>query len=493
MRIAHLSAECVPFAKTGGLGDVAGSLPKAQAARGDDAAVFMPFHLEAARWYRRRGEWPEGAVEPFDVSILGQPHRVGVLRGTLPGSNVPAFFVACDPLFHRRSLYAGNEHGEDDGIWRFSVFVRAAIETMKRLPWKPHVLHVHDWHPALAAMLTAWSSWRDRWFDDVSDVLTIHNVGFQGVYPAAAFPTLGLPAETWTGGAVEFDGHVNLLKGAIVAADMVTAVSPTYASEIRTPDGGAGLDSVLQARHDRLVGILNGIDTAVWNPSLDPSLPAHYSRENLVGKAECRGDLLRLAGMDPGDPAFVVGAIGRLTDQKGFDLLLTAAPELIRRGVRIVMLGSGEPAVEGAMRLLEHHAPGRFKGFVGYDESVAHRIEAGADAFVMPSRFEPCGLNQMYSLVYGTPPIVRKTGGLADSVTGFDGTNLDAATGFHFEDPSAHALAAAILFAQRVFFHRDVWRRLVENGMSKDFSWGRSAERYEAVYRRARALRGLPA
>ena len=188
----------------------------------------------------------------------------------------------------------------------------------------------------------------------------------------------------------------------------------------------------------------------------------------------------------------ILGAIGRLTDQKGFDLLLEAAPELIRRGVRIAMLGSGEPALEGAMRLLEAHAPGRFRAFVGYDEPTAHRIEAGADAFVMPSRFEPCGLNQMYSLAYGTPPIVRKTGGLADSVEGFDGRNLDVATGFTFDEASPHALASAVLSAQRVFFHREIWRRIVRNGMAQDFSWDRSAEKYEAVYRRAREFRGLP-
>jgi starch synthase len=322
-------------------------------------------------------------------------------------------------------------------------------------------------------------------------VITIHNLGYQGVYGRAEFPILGLPDEVWTGGAIEHRGAVNLLKGAIVAADMITAVSPTYANEIRTQEGGMGLDGALKARGERVVGILNGVDTTVWNPAHDPHLPAHFGTEDLRGKAECRAELCRLAGFEPGDPGIILGAIGRLTDQKGFDLLLEAAPELIRRGVRIAMLGSGEPALEGAMRLLEAHAPGRFRGFVGYDEPTAHRIEAGADAFVMPSRFEPCGLNQMYSLAYGTPPIVRKTGGLADSVEGFDGGNLDVATGFTFDEASPHALASAVLWAQRVFFDRETWRRIVRNGMTQDFSWDRSAEKYEAVYRRAREYRGL--
>ena len=469
-----------------------GALPKALASGGNDVDVFLPFHLEAAEWYRRRNTWPEEAMPSFDVSILGLPYRVGLLWDLLPGTTVPIYFVAHDPLFHRPGIYALNERGQDDGLWRFSLFVRASIEALKRLGRRPRILHVHDWHPALGAMLAAWSNWRDRWFDDVAPVLTIHNLGYQGVYGAGEFPALGLPADAWTGGAIEFRGAVNLLKGAIVAADMITAVSPTYADEIRTPAGGFGLDAILRARGDRVVGILNGIDRGIWDPATDASIAARYSPYDLSGKDACRADLCRLAGFDPSDGGFLVGAIGRLTDQKGFDLLLETAPELVRRGVRIVMLGSGEPAYEGSMRLLEARYPGHFKAFVGFDETLSHRIEAGADAFVMPSRFEPCGLSQMYSLAYGTPPIVRRTGGLADSVVGYDGFNLDRATGFTFDVSAPHALAAEILGAQHVFFQRDRWRRIVENGMAQDFSWDRSAERYEAVYRRACEVRGLP-
>lgn len=492
MRISHFSAECVPFAKTGGLGDVVGALPKALASRGHDVDVFLPFHLEAANWFRRRVSWPEQAVDPYDVSILGQRYRVGLLRSTLPGTSVPVYFVAHDALFHRPTIYSRNEWGEDDGVWRFSLFVRAAVEGLKRMSRRPQVIHSHDWHPALAPMLGAWSGWRDRFWDDVSSVLTIHNAGYQGIYGPAKFSTLGLPAETWTGGLVEFDGALNLLKGAIVAADMVTAVSPTYADEIRTPGRGMRLDGILRMRGDRIRGILNGVDSEVWHPSRDTHIPAHYSVDAMAGKAECRQELCRLAGFEVADPAMIVGAIGRLTDQKGFDLLLEAFPELARRGVRIVMLGSGEPALEGAMRLAEAHAPGYFKAFVGYDEDLAHKIEAGADAILMPSRFEPCGLTQMYSLAYGTPPIVRKTGGLADSVIGYDFSNLYQATGFQFDDASPHALAAAVLFAQRVFFHREEWAQIVRNGMTTDNSWNHAAEQYEKVYRRSREVRGLP-
>ncbi|HEV8268503.1 MAG TPA: glycogen synthase GlgA [Thermoanaerobaculia bacterium] len=492
MKITHLSAECVPFAKTGGLGDVVGALPKALQARGHDVSVFLPFHLETARWFRRKSTWPEAALAPFTVSVFGTDYTVGLLKSTLPGSDVPIYFVAQDELFHRRQIYSPNEWGQDDGLWRFSLFVRAAVQAMKALGERPQVLHSHDWHPALAPMLGAWSNWRDRFWDDVASVLTIHNVAYQGIFAPEEFNVLGLPLDVWTGGLVSQGGAVNLLKGAVIAADMITAVSPTYSWEIRSKGGGYGLDGVLAARGERVVGILNGVDQSVWNPESDALVAATYGKDDLSGKEKCREDLCRLCGFEPADHGMILGAIGRLTDQKGFDMLLEAAPELIRRGVRIAMLGSGEPALEGAMRLLEAHAPAHFRAFVGYDEGLAHKIEAGADAIVMPSRFEPCGLTQMYSLAYGTPPIVRRTGGLADSVVGFDGHNLDAATGFSFDDPSPHALAAAVLFAQRVFFHKDDWGKLVRNGMSADFSWDRSAEKYEAVYKRAREVRGLP-
>ncbi len=490
MRIAHLSSECVPFAKTGGLGDVVGALPKALAARGHECAVWMPFHLPAAEWYRKHNLWPEQALAPFSVDVLGQRYQVGVLRGELPAGAVPVYFIAHDPFFHRGPIHAPNEQGFDDGLWRFTLFVRAALEAMRRLDDKPQVLHAHDWHAALAAMLCAWSGWRDRWFDDVAAMLTIHNLAYQGVYGGDSFPALGLPPESFGPGGVELHGDVNLLKGGIAAADLITTVSPTYAREITTPDGGAGLDAVLRGRGDRLLGILNGIDIEEWNPASDHHLPAHYTVDDLPGKALSRRALCAASGLDPDDPGLVVGAIGRLTGQKGFDVLLGAVPTLCSSGVRIVMLGSGDPALEAEMRHLDASLPGRFKAFLGYDESRAHLIEAGADAFIMPSRFEPCGLNQMYSLAYGTPPIVRRTGGLADTVIGFDGANPATANGFSFDDLTVPALVGAVRFAQQVF-GTPVWARLVRNAMKADFSWGRSAIHYEDAYRRARELRGL--
>jgi starch synthase len=491
MIISHLSAECVPFAKTGGLGDVLGALPKALASRGHDTDIWIPFHLPAAEWYRKRHQWPEAATPPLSIDIMGQHYTVGILRGTLPRSGVPVYFVAHDPFFHRGHIYANNEHGADDGLWRFALFVRAVIKAMKWLGRKPQILHSHDWHPGLAPMLGAWSSWRDPWFDDVASVLTIHNMAHQGVYGSDLFPALGLPDETWSPAGVEFHGTVNLLKGAIMASDIVTTVSPTYAQEIQTPMGGAGLDSVLRLRSDRLVGILNGIDSEEWNPASDHYLPAHYTSWDLYGKAICRRELCLASGFDTEDPGLIIGVVGRLTHQKGFDVLLDAVWQLLDAGVRVVMLGSGEPALEEAMRHIDLWARRRFRAWVGYDERRAHLIEAGADAFLMPSRFEPCGLNQMYSLAYGTLPIVRRTGGLADTVIGYTGQNLEQANGFSFDDLNTASLLGTVRWAQQVF-RTGTWYRLMHNAMRAYNSWARSALHYEDAYRRAREVRGLP-
>ncbi len=489
MKIAHLSAECMPFAKTGGLGDVAAALPRAQAAAGHEVEVWLPFHLPAAQWYRQRKSWPELGCEPLVLDIMGQSYQVGILRGQLPASQVPVYFVACDPFFHRGPIYALDHDGNDDGLWRFALFVRAAIAAMKKLGRRPQILHCHDWHPALAPMLGAWSNYRDRFFDEVASVLTIHNLHHQGAYDTGLFPALGLPEET--GPLVTHAGRINLLKGAIVAADMITTVSPTYAWEIQTREGGSGLDAVLRERADRLVGILNGIDPSEWNPARDPHLAARYSLKDLAGKAGCRRTLCEAAGFAPEDPGMVLGAIGRLTEQKGFDVLLDAVPRLLADGTRIVMLGSGDPALEQRMLGYSQEHPGRFHAWLGYDEARAHAIEAGADSFIMPSRFEPCGLNQMYSLAYGTPPIVRRTGGLADTVIGYQGSNLDVANGFVFDDLTPEAIVGTVAWARSTLAGPQ-WPQLVFNAMRADFSWQRSAELYQAVYQQARSHRGLP-
>jgi len=464
MRIAHLSAEVTPFAKSGGLGDVAGALPKAQAQLGHEVTVWMPLYREAREKLR-------------DAELVTD----GVLRTTLPGSDVPLFLIAHDEFFDRKHIYSPAADGRDDGIARYGYFVRAVFAAMHKLWLAPQIMHAHDWHTALAPMALAWDRPRDWIFNETKSVFTIHNLAYQGIYPPSMFGALGLPPDALP--HAEFDGVINLMKGGIVSADVITAVSPTFAREITTHDGGFGLDGLLRMRSDRLIGIVNGIDPLVWNPATDPKIAHHYDASSIEGKLENRRALLEATGMDADDRGFVVGIVGRLTQQKGFDLLFPVLGDLIGAGIRFVMLGSGEPALEQQMH---RYSGGRFWAYVGFQDDLAHRIEAGADAFLMPSRFEPCGLNQLYSLAYGTPPIVRRTGGLADTVVGYDGHNRDRATGFTFDDATPSALRDTVLWAQRCYQDPLLWTQLALNGMSQDYSWKHSAEMYCEVYRRVR-------
>lgn len=489
MRIAHLASECSPFAKTGGLGDVVGSLPIAQASLGNDVSVWLPLYRKVWETLDRMRIKPELALEPFKIDLGFRTHEVGVLKTVLPDSEVPIFFIGSDPHFDRPDIYDADWWGKDDGIVRYSVFVRAAMEALKRLWMPPDVLHAHDWHTALAPMALAWDEPKDWVFNHTVSVLTIHNLAYQGIYPLDSFIHLGLPIRAF--GGVEWGGAINLMKGGIVSADVITAVSPNFAREMMTREGGFGLDPLLRHRWQSLIGIVNGIDPQVWNPRVDPMIPKNYDLSNLTAKRDNRRELLELAGMNPDDPGFVVGAVGRLTNQKGYDMLFPVLDDLINRGVRVVMLGSGDDHLEGSIHHFSHHRQGRFWGYVGFQDNLAHLIEAGADSFLMPSRFEPCGLNQLYSLAYATPPIVRHVGGLADTVVGYNGWNRDHATGFIFDHASPHALRDTVLWAQNCYRDPYLWTQLIRNGMTQDFSWKHSAELYQDVYHRTRRLRGL--
>jgi len=483
MHIAHLSAEVSPLAKTGGLGDVAGALPKAQVALGDTVDVWMPYYRTAREWLRKKHAKVELACEPFNVHAGFRDFRVGLLRTVLPGSDVPLFLVGSDPHFERDAIYTAGWEGRDDGYERYTVFVRAVLEAMRRLQRVPNILHAHDWHAALAPMAVRWDRPRDWHFDRTATVLTIHNAAYQGLYAPDTFPTYGLPIGASGEAGLGWRGGLNLLKGGVLAADAITGVSPTFAREIRTRDGGFGLDPVLRHRGGDVVGIVNGIDPEVWNPRTDKRLPANYDASDFAGKLACRRELLTRAGMDPDDRGFVIGIVGRLVEQKGYDLLFPVLEQLLNDGIRFVMLGSGESALERLVWGFSQARRGRFHGHVGFDEDLSHLIEAGADAFLMPSRFEPCGLNQLYSLAYGTPPIVRRTGGLVDTVQAYDGRDPSHATGFGFDDADPGALRDTVRFAHHVYKDAATWTRIVKNGMARDFSWRRSAETYRTLYR----------
>jgi starch synthase len=480
-RICHVSSELAPFAKTGGLADVAAGLGRYLAGAGHDVRLFLPL-------YRRIREGdatltPSSAIQGVEVAFGRERHRFDVLTTPLPGSEgeTPAFvyLVDCPALFDRADLYAddGDEH------IRFAMLTRAAIESCQRMGWGPDVFHCNDWHTGLLPLYLRSAYGWDRLFHASRTLLTIHNIGYQGYFPARALEELDLMAQRrhldqddLNGGAFSF------LKTGLRHADALATVSRTYAHEIQTSEYGMGMESLLRARRDVLHGIVNGVDYADWDPANDPLIDFPYTPDDLKGKAQTKEALLTDFGLSYDERVPVLGVVSRLTGQKGLELLREILPILLRRhDLRLVVLGSGEPELERYFQWLRNAYPERVGFYRGYNNQLAHRIEAGADMFLMPSRYEPCGLNQMYSLKYGTVPIVRHTGGLADTVTPFDPTT-GTGTGFLFGPFEAEAFLAAVSNALTVWKLPTAWRRLMQNGMAQDFSWERQGREYEALY-----------
>ena len=482
LKILVVASECAPFAKTGGLGDVIGALPKALRHRGLDVRVVMPLYAGIA--------WDE--LEVLD-GALAVPGAFGVAHarvrlGKLPGSAVPVYFLEHRRYFDRPDLYGppGEDYG--DNLERFAFLSRGALALCKALGWIPDVVHANDWQTALVPVYVNTVEWGGPLHASAS-VYSVHNLAYQGVFDGGALFITGLGAEHYHPGELEHFGTMNLTKAALYHATMLSTVSPTYAREIQTSVHGFGLDGVLASRGADLVGILNGIDTQTWNPATDPAIPARYDAGDLAGKAVCKAALQAEAGLpvDPDVPIFAL--IGRLTSQKGFDVFADALGRLLTWDLQVVLLGSGGAAIEGFFAQRARERRDRFAAWLGFDEARAHRIEAGADFFVMPSRFEPCGLSQLYSLRYGTPPIVRATGGLIDTVENYDEAT-GGGTGFVFHDLTADGLANTIGWALATWYDRPRHIGLMRRrAMTRDFSWDRAAEEYERLYRRAFARR----
>jgi starch synthase len=476
MRILHVASEVAPYSKTGGLADVLGALPKALAALGHEVMVVTPRYrsVDPERFglaRRLRGlAAPLGAdtvaVEVYEGQVASTPH-------------VRVYLVDHKPSFDRDGIYgdAGGDFG--DNARRFALLGSAALALAAEFGAWPDIVHGHDWQAGPALMYA-----RRRWGDlkPPKTVFTIHNLAFQGLFPESVIDPLGLPREYYNPDGYEFYGQVSYLKAGLALADRLTTVSPRYAREIQTPEQGFGLDGVLRARAKVLHGILNGADYEIWNPERDVHLPATYSAESLAGKRTCKAELQRQLGLPVRADVPLCGSISRLTDQKGFDLILGALPSLLERDVQYVVLGSGDPRFESAFAELAAKHPKKLAVRIGYDEALSHRIEAGCDLYVMPSRFEPCGLNQMYSLRYGTPPIVRATGGLDDTIVDFD-PRTRSGTGFKFEKYEVDALADTWRRALAAWANHDDFTALIKRCMAQDFSWGRSAEQYSRLYR----------
>jgi starch synthase len=472
-RILFVTAECTPLAQTGGLGDAVAGLSKALLHRGHDVRIVMPLYGRIDR-HRYNITFSRTCCLHFG---RGEEIWVGIHEGKLD-DQVPIWFIDYGRYFDRHEIYSNEEDG-----YRFGVLCKAALQVCKDVNWIPHVAHVHDWMTAIAAVfLKTW----DRVLSPLSStasVLTIHNIGYQGQFDPSVLGFYGFGADYLSPDKFEDHGAINLLKAGIQYSDMITTVSPTYAHEIRGPIGGMGMGMYLNDRGSRVTGILNGVDTSVWNPATDRFLPAHFSKDNLAGKAECKRALQERFGLtvDPKVPIFAV--ISRFAPQKGFDLMRGSLPQALRdMHIQVVVLGTGDSFTEHFFRWLAEAYPGRANAHIGFAPEVAHLIEAGSDFFIMPSIYEPCGLNQMYSSLYGTLPIVRATGGLDDTIDNYDEATGHG-TGFKFWDISGRALFYTLGWANATWWDRPHHiKQMQQAGMSKDFTWQASAEKYEQVY-----------
>jgi starch synthase len=469
LRVLFVVSECVPIVKTGGLGDVGGALPAALARRGHDVRVLMPR-------YRAAKSYPAKRVgEPLALSTGAGERWTAVFEGELPGK-VPIYLLEHDVLFDRNGIYGDDRGDFGDNLLRFSLLSQAAVSIGDHRDFHPDVIHVNDWQTSLVPAFL-----RKRGASTAT-VLSIHNLGYQGRFPGAEHGATGLSWHELAGAGFEHFGAINLLKGGISSATLVSTVSPRYAGEIQTPEGGAGLDGTLRARGNDVVGILNGIDEAEWDPRRDRHLPAHYGPDDMAGKAICKAELQRELGLPVRDDVPLVGMVTRFAHQKGIDVFAAAVERLLWHDVQFAVLGAGESWAEELFSRLSVSVP-TFRARIGIDERMAHRIEAGADLFVMPSRYEPCGLNQMYSQRYGTLPIVRGVGGLLDTVD-------HDVTGFVFHELSGDNLAGAIQYAADVYRNqRGHFRAMQQAAMQKPLGWDRAASQYEALYRWAMARR----
>jgi len=475
LKVLFVASEVAPFRKTGGLADVAGALPKALRRRGIDVRVVMPLY-SGIRWNEM--ERLDGTLA---VPMYGGPLRAGVRLGTLPGSDVPIYFIEYHRFFDRPYLYGPPGQAYPDNLERFALLSRGSLELCKALGFYPDVVHANDWQTALVPAYINTVEWSQP-LHAAASLFTIHNLAYQGNFDGGAMFITGLGREHYHAGEFEHFGDVNLMKGALAHSTILSTVSPTYAGEIQTAAYGCGLDGVLAARRADLRGILNGIDFDEWNPATDPALVERFDLDRLPGKARCKASLQREVGLPERPDVPLFGVIGRLTPQKGFDVLAHALERLLKWNLQIVLLGSGDPDAEKFFAALAYQRGEKFRAYIGFDEGLSHRIEAGSDFFLMPSRFEPCGLNQMYSLRYGTLPVVRATGGLVDTVQNYD-ERSGGGTGFMFGDLTVDGLTNTIGWALSTYFDRPAHiQRMRRTAMAQDFSWQRAAGEYERVY-----------
>ncbi len=478
MKIVILSSEATPFAKTGGLADVAGALPKFLTKLGLEASLIMPLYREV----RKKNLPLRRVIENHPMDWDGTTRRFSVWQASLDGAS--ALFIEQNEWFDRDFLYGTPAGDYPDNGQRFSFYSKATMETLKVMDVAPDILHAHDWQSAMALAYLKFSQAEHPLFKRTRSLFTIHNLAYQGIFDRTILGRIGLPDSLFTMDNLEFYGQVNFLKAGILYATAVNTVSPRYSREIQTPEFGHGLDGLLQKRKEVLFGILNGVDYTAWDPARDSFLASPYTASRLEGKAACKQDLLETFGLPLSrKEAPVIGMVSRLAGQKGLDLLVEALGGLFRLGATLVILGTGEEKIQKALSEARKRYPSYFGLKIAFDDCVAHKIMAGSDMLLIPSRYEPCGLTQMYSLKYGTIPVVRATGGLDDSVQEFRPESQEG-NGFKFDAYSAPALLEAASQAIKVYGHKSSWNALIQNAMALDFSWDRASAEYLSLYRK---------
>lgn len=481
LKVLFVSPEVVPFAKSGGLADVAGSLPGALKKAGVDVRVIMPFYGSI----RNKNYRIRPLIKDLSVPVSGMHLKAGVFQ-TRTEDRVPVYLIEREDLYERPNLY-GNYSGDYyDNLERFSFFCHASILTALKLGFRPDIIHTHDWQTGLIAPLLKGYYSDEAFFSATKTVFTIHNMGYQGIFNENRLPATGLEnAGYFHPDGFEYWGNLNLLKSGIVYSDIITTVSPTYAAEIQTKEYGMGMEGVLESRKDRLFGILNGIDYKIWNPSTDKNIPKNYSLKRLSGKSACKEALLKEMELDPilkDRPVF--GMVTRLDKQKGLDIVLSIINRAIRLDAGFVLLGSGDVSIEKALKKAALKHNGKIGIGTGFNDPLAHKIIAGSDIFMIPSRYEPCGLTQMYALKYGTIPLVRSTGGLNDTVTEYN-PETGTGNGFKFTGSAPGDLLRAVKNSVLLYENKEGWKKLIINAMKEDFSWRKSAEEYVDVYFKA--------
>ena len=483
MKIAFISSEAVPYAKTGGLADVAGALPKALEKLGCEVKLFIPKYSRIDEIkHKLHYNWEIGEIK---IKINDEFRSVHLHQGKIPGSNIEVNLIDCPHYFFRNSIYTGDPD-EDE---RFILFSKGVVEVINKSGWSPDILHCNDWQTGLIPLLIKDNYKEYTIFNNTATLFTIHNIGYQGLFTKKTLLNAGIdPKYFFPGGPVEFYDQVSFMKAGIFFSDIINTVSNTYAREILTPEYGAGLDGVLIKREKDIYGILNGIDYSIWDPEHDNLIPFHFSAADLTGKLDNKKFLLEHLKLPFNINIPLVGIVSRMVSQKGFDIFSDVINDLMKLHVQWVILGNGQPEYEDLFQKLAAAFPKKISVYIGFNNELSHLIESGSDIFLMPSLYEPCGLNQMYSLRYGTVPVVRKTGGLADTVLDWDELKIpgnETGTGFTFDKYNGKELLNAFQRAIRTFKNKNTWRKIQVNGMQKDYSWEHSAKEYLSLYKKA--------